>query len=586
MRRATGEEPELNVQDQRNLLIAILLSVGILFAFQAAFPPPAPPEEELAGAPGADRPAPATRGAPTPGAAPPGEAVAASSSDAPPRLRIGGRSGDRVSGSISLVGGRFDDLTLTDYRETLAPDSRNIRLFSPADSQSPYYAEFGWTGGDAETNALTPPPDALWRANRSTLIPGSPVTLTWENGGPLRFERTIAIDEDYMFTVTQRVVNTGAEAWTLYPFGLIGRTDEPETLGFFILHEGPLGVLGGALEEVDYSDLRDDGAVTKNSVGGWIGITDKYWLTALVPDQSIETTGRFHHARRNGRDKFQVDFLSPAMTVEAGGRIETVNRLFVGAKEVTLLDRYRDELGIARFDLAVDFGWFYFLTKPFFYVLNAFYGWLGNFGLAILLFTVLMRIVFFPLANKSFKAMRKLKDLQPKMMALREKYGEDRQKMNQEVMALYKREKANPMAGCLPIVVQIPVFFALYKVLFVSIEMRQAPFYGWIHDLSERDPTSLFNLFGLLPFTPPEFLGIGIWPLLMGFTMFLQQKINPAPPDPIQAKVLMMLPIVFTFLFATFPAGLVIYWTWNNILSIGQQWVIMRRADRAQAPPS
>lgn len=583
------------MQDQRNLLIAILLSVGILFAFQAAFPPPPPPEETRDAAPGdGPVPAPALSDAPTPHAPPsaetPGETlgdmIAAAPSGVAPRLRIGGRPQDRVSGSISLVGGKIDDLTLTDYRETLEPDSRSIRLFSPADGPAPYYAEFGWTGGDARTNALMPPPDAVWRANRSTLTAGSPVTLTWDNGGPLRFERTVAIDEDYMFTVTQRVVNTGDEAWTLYPYGLISRTDEPDTLGFFILHEGPLGVLGGALKEVDYSDLRDSGAVSTNSVGGWIGITDKYWLAALVPDQTIEATDRFHYGRRNGRDKFQVDFLLPAMTVGAGERIETVNRLFAGAKEVTLLDRYRDELGIARFDLAVDFGWFYFLTKPFFYVLNAFYGWLGNFGLAILLFTVLVRIVFFPLANKAFKSMRKLKDLQPKMMALREKYGDDRQKMNQEVMALYRREKANPMAGCLPIVVQIPVFFALYKVLFVSIEMRHAPFYGWVHDLSERDPTSLFNLFGLLPFTPPEFLGIGVWPLLMGLTMFLQQKINPAPPDPIQAKVLAMLPIVFTFLFATFPAGLVIYWTWNNILSIAQQWVIMRRADRAQAPPA
>jgi len=433
---------------------------------------------------------------------------------------------------------------------------------------------------------LAPPPDALWTANRRQLTPDTPVTLTWNNGGPLQFERTIAVDADFMFTITQRVTNTGSETTSLFPYGLISRTDEPETLGFFILHEGPIGVLDGTLDEIDYSDLRSSGPVTRTSTGGWIGITDKYWLAALVPDQTVVATERFHYATRDGREKFQVDYLSPEMTIGPGQKVEITNHLFAGAKEVTLLDKYRDELGITRFDLAVDFGWFYFLTKPFFYVLNDFYGWLGNFGLAILLFTVLVRIVFFPLANKSFKAMRKLKDLQPKMMELREKFSDDKQKMQQEVMALYKREKANPMSGCLPILLQIPVFFALYKVLFVSIEMRQAPFFGWIQDLSERDPTSLFNLFGLLPFTPPEFLGIGVWPLLMGLTMFLQQKLNPAPPDPIQAKVLMMLPIVFTFLFATFPAGLVIYWTWNNILSIAQQWVIMRRANKVQPAPT
>ncbi len=575
------------MQDQRNLLLAIVLSVAILLGFQALFPPPPPPAQQEAapgaGPDGAGGAPPAPSAAPAPQGAPPPAAAGAVSS---PRLPVGGRPGNRLQGSIALAGARFDDLVLADYRETLDPDSGNIALFSPAGAEAPYYAEFGWTGADAETSRLAPPPDALWRANRPALLPGAPVTLSWDGGGPLRFEQTLELDDDYMFTVTQRVFNDGAAPVALYPYGLIARTDEPETLGFFILHEGPLGVLDGALEEVDYGDLRDGGPVRRKSAGGWIGITDKYWLAALVPDAAREGDARFLHTRRGGRDRFQVDYLLPAVTVPAGGDAEISNRLFAGAKEVMLLDRYRDELGVARFDLAVDFGWFYFLTKPFFYVLHAFNGWLGNFGLAILLFTVLMRIVFFPLANKSFKAMRKLKDLQPKMMELREKYADDRQKMNQEVMALYKREKANPMAGCLPIVVQIPVFFALYKVLFVSIEMRQAPFYGWVRDLSERDPTSIFNLFGLFPWTPPEFLGIGVWPLLMGLTMFLQQKLNPAPPDPIQARVLAMLPIVFTFLFAAFPAGLVIYWTWNNILSIAQQWVIMRRADKAKPAPA
>ncbi len=570
------------MQDQRNLLLAIVLSVAILFVFQTLFAPPLPPPGATIGEAAietADEPVPPGEAATDSVGDAPVPADAVVEADASPRLAIDPAGRGRVSGSIALRGGRIDELSLLDYRETLDPESARIELFTRQQSARPYYADFGWIG----SGVAVPDADSLWTADRDALSPGRPVTLTWDNGAGLIFERSIALDDNYMFTVSQRVRNESGTEVTLHPYGRVSRTGEPTTLGFFILHEGPLGVFvkevgkKGTLEEVDYEDLRDNPSIKRTTAGGWIGITDKYWLTALVPSPKVEATARFHYSGSNGRDRFQVDYWLPAVTIVPGAVESAESRLFVGAKEVTLLDIYEEELGIERFDLAVDFGWFYFLTKPIFYVLHSFYGWIGNFGVAILLLTVIIKLLFFPLANKSYVAMSKLKKLQPQMMDLRERFGDDKQKLNAEVMALYKREKANPLAGCLPIVVQIPVFFALYKVLFVSIEMRHAPFYGWIQDLSAPDPTNLFNLFGLLPFTPPEFLALGIWPLLMGLTMFLQQKLNPTPPDPMQARIMMMLPLIFVFLFATFPAGLVIYWTWNNVLSIAQQWVIMRR---------
>ena len=372
-----------------------------------------------------------------------------------------------------------------------------MRLLNPPGAPDTYFAEFGWVAGDEAT--AVPGRDATWRADRGEVRPDQPVTLTWDNGGNLRFSRTVAIDENYMFTITQRVENTGDEPVTLHPYGLISRWGTPPTLGFFILHEGPIGVLAGTLEEIDYDDLREDGPIELPSQGGWMGITDKYWLASLVPDQQSELVANFRHYLADGQDRYQVDYLRPAMTVAPGETVEVTDRLFAGAKEVGLLDAYANEYGIPLFDRAVDFGWFYFLTKPIFHMLHFFYQLLGNYGLAILLLTLLVKLLFFPLANKSYRAMSKMKKLQPEMMRLREQFGDDKMRMNQELMALYKKEQVNPMSGCLPIVVQIPVFFALYKVLFVSIEMRHAPFFGWIQDLSAPDPTSLFNLFGLVP---------------------------------------------------------------------------------------
>jgi len=483
-----------------------------------------------------------------------------------------------VSGSISLKGARIDDVTLSQYRETLDPDSNLIDLLLKSNERNPYFLEFGWSSPDG---VKVPNGKTLWKASKAILSPDSNVTLSWDNGEGVVFYQDISIDDTFMFTVNQRVKNNSKKLVTLYPYGLIRRTGEPETTRFFVLHEGPLGVFDGTLSEKSYEDLEDAGKKGINikplEAGGWIGLTDKYWLTALLPDQKEIFNFTYRHLNSNG-GQYQTDFLGKAIKIKSNSQGESLSRAFAGAKRLTLFDDYEERFDIKHFDLAIDFGWFYFLTKPFFYALSWANDYLGNFGLAILAITVIVKLVFFPLANKSYKSMAKMRNLGPEIKKLRERVGDDRQKLNQEMMNLYKKEKVNPAAGCLPILVQIPVFFALYKVLFVSIEMRQTPFFGWIKDLSVADPTSMFNLFGLLPYSTsmlPDFLNLGVWPLLMGVTMFLQQRLNPTPPDPIQAKIFAWMPVAFTFLLATFPAGLVIYWTWNNLLSICQQWLIM-----------
>ena len=483
-----------------------------------------------------------------------------------------------VSGSISLKGARIDDVTLSQYRETLDPDSNLIDLLLKSNERNPYFLEFGWSSPDG---VKVPNGKTLWKASKAILSPDSNVTLSWDNGEGVVFYQDISIDDTFMFTVNQRVKNNSKKLITLYPYGLIRRTGEPETTRFFVLHEGPLGVFDGTLSEKSYEDLEDAGKKGINikpiEAGGWIGLTDKYWLTALLPDQKEIFNFTYRHLNSNG-GQYQTDFLGKAIKIKSNSQGESLSRAFAGAKRLTLFDDYEERFDIKHFDLAIDFGWFYFLTKPFFYALSWANDYLGNFGLAILAITVLVKLLFFPLANKSYKSMAKMRNLSPEIQKLRERVGDDRQKLNQEMMNLYKKEKVNPAAGCLPILVQIPVFFALYKVLFVSIEMRQTPFFGWIKDLSVADPTSMFNLFGLLPYSTsmlPDFLNLGVWPLLMGITMFLQQRLNPTPPDPIQAKIFAWMPVAFTFLLATFPAGLVIYWTWNNLLSICQQWLIM-----------
>ena len=575
--------------EQRNLLLALLLSLAILITFQLLFPPEppvAPAEPGPSSAAETAGPPPATPGAvPVPAAAVPGipatEVAAAQRADVldrAPRVTI---ESPRVRGSLSLRGARIDDLWLRDYQETLEPDSLEVLLLSPSGGPKPYFGEFGWVA--AEGAVAVPGPDTEWTADRTTLAPDAPVTLTWDNGAGLSFVQTISVDSDYLFTVTQRVENSGALPVTLFPYGRVVRLGTPDTLGYFILHEGPIGVFDGTLSEYTYDDLLDDGPIAASSTGGWIGITDKFWLVALIPDQAEPFDGGFRHSVTSD-DQYQVDFRRGGVVVNPGGSAEVTNRLFAGAKEVRTVERYRDELGIQRFDLTIDWGWFFFLTKPIFLAIDFLYRYSGNFGVAIIVFTLGIRILFYPLANKSFRSFGAMRKVQPEVTRIREVYKDDRERMTKEMMDLYKKEGVNPLSGCMPLVLQIPVFFALYKTLFVTIEMRHAPFFGWIQDLSAPDPTSLFSLFGLIPWDPPGLLHIGIWPLLMGLSMYVQMKLNPAPPDPIQQKIFAFLPVVFTFILAPFPAGLVIYWTVNNVLSMAQQWYIMQRVGKAQAP--
>jgi YidC/Oxa1 family membrane protein insertase len=553
--------------DQKNLILAIVLSIAIIFGFQFLFPPapvpPAPPQPAVQQ--GQQLPVMGTEASQI-RVVDRAEALAATA-----RVAF---EGPRVHGSINLVGGRIDDLTLRQYRETVDPDSPEVVLLSPRSAPHGYYADFGWAAGPG---VPVPGADTVWTADRDRLTPDTPVTLAWDNGHGLLFEQTFTLDANYMFTVVQRVRNTGETPVGVAPYARVQRIGTPPTLGYFILHEGPYGVFDDTLKEYSYKNIVDDGRVSYDTTGGWLGFTDKYWMAAVIPEQAVPVAAQFVHEGQAGIDRYLATFQNPTATVAPSATIESTSRLFAGAKEVELIGSYGDTLGIAGFDRAIDFGWFGFLTKPFFYILAWIHSLVGNFGVAIMIFTIALKLLFFPLADKSYRSMAKMKALQPEMTKLREQYGDDRQKINQELMGLYKKEKVNPAAGCLPIIIQIPVFFSLYKVLFVTIEMRHAPFFGWIRDLSAIDPTTVFNLFGLIPWTPPAFLMIGVWPLIMGATMYFQQKLNPAPADPIQARIFQFLPIVFTFMLAGFPVGLVIYWAWNNTLSIAQQWLIMKR---------
>ena len=578
--------------ENRNLIMAVALSMIVLlgwqiFVIQPEMEKEAAEQDRIAAEMAQSATTPNNNGQPSASAASGTPAIInntapAKAVDTAKRIVI---DAPLVRGSFSVRGARLDDVILTSYNETLDENSENIHFLKKISSDTPFFAEFGWSSSDS--GQTMPSADSLWSADRDVLSPATPVTLTWDNGQGLQFTRRISINDDYLFVFEDSVTSSLPGDITLYPYGLVRRHGTPATTGMYILHEGPLGVFDETLSEEDYDDLRDAGAagikMTPETAGGWVGITDKYWLAALLPTQAKNYNFGFQSLAGN-TDRYQVDFIDPnGLLLAAGGAITSESRLFAGAKKVALLDYYAEQLNIPNFDLAIDFGWFYFLTKPFFYAINWLFGLFGNFGVAVLAFTVLVKLAFFPLANKSYRSMAKMRLLAPKLQTLRERFGDDRQKLNQEMMALYKTEQVNPAAGCLPVLLQIPVFFALYKVLFVTIEMRHAPFFGWITDLSAPDPTSIFNMFGLLPYSVsflPPFLQLGIWPILMGISMFLQMRLNPAPPDPIQAKVFQFMPIFFTFLLATFPAGLVIYWTWNNLLSMAQQWYIMKRVAR------
>jgi YidC/Oxa1 family membrane protein insertase len=574
--------------DQKRLFMAIAISVAILLVFQVLIAPhlpkpPAPPPQQVASHENKPGTTP-QEGSPAAGAP---VATIQSVPKEVPRVPI---AAPKLNGSISLLGARLDDLVLTDYRETLAPDSPHVRLLEPRSDGQPYYVQYGWTAAPGETVKL-PDNDTLWASSGGTLSPGHPVTLSWDNGAGIKFQINLSVDEDYMFSVQQSVKNETGAPVKLFPWSRVRRDYTPEVSGYYILFEGLLGVVNNTLQETTYSSAKSEGekkngiAYDATAPGGWAGFTDKYWLTALVPDQSVANTVNFRYINEDG-NHYQVDYIAAApQTVAPNGDASLFSHVFAGAKIVSLLHDYEEHLGIPRFDYAVDWGYFWFLTRPIFLALDWLNGLLGNFGLAILAFTFGVKLLFFPLANYSYRSMSKMKLLAPKMQALRERFKDEPQRMQQEMMAMYRAEKVNPASGCLPMVVQIPVFFSLYKVIFVTIEMRQAPFFGWIHDLSAVDPTNIFNLFGLIPFDPTTispFLHLGIWPLIMGLTMFLQQKLNPPPPDPVQARMFQFMPLIFTFMLARFPAGLVIYWTWNNLLSIAQQWLIMRRTHLAR----
>ncbi len=528
-----------------------------------------------------------------PGAAAPSAQAATASREsviaASPRVAI---DAPQLNGSIALKGGRIDDLSFKNYRETIDKTSPAIVLYSPSGAPDAYYAEFGWVPATGTTAPL-PGPDTVWTQDGSgALTVDHPVTLSYDNGAGLIFKRTIAVDDHYLFTLKDTVENKSANPVTLFPYALISRHGAPKVLGYYILHEGLIGVMGDQGEQkAKYTEIDKQKTESWQATNVWLGFTDKYFASALLPNTDAKVTARFSAAETGDVKTYQTDYLAQPQTIAPGATGTADSRLFAGAKEVSVVGinfpggpgGYGQALGLNHFDLLIDWGWFYFITKPMFLGLDYFFRLLGNFGIAILIVTVIVKILFFPLANKSYASMAKMKAVQPQMAMIKERYGDDKAKQQQAMMELYKKEQINPVAGCLPIAIQIPVFFSLYKVLFITIEMRQAPFFGWIHDLSVADPTNIFTLGGLIPFDPTilpmvgSFLHLGFWPAIMGVTMWVQMKLNPAPPDPTQQMIFNWMPLIFTFMLASFPAGLVIYWAWNNSLSVLQQSVIMHK---------
>jgi YidC/Oxa1 family membrane protein insertase len=599
------------MDDQKNLLLALVLTGIVLIAWQYLFAVPQiekqkqiaqqQQQQQTQG----QQPAPAAQPGAPPQAAPgtvpqaPGLPSAAptltreAALAASPRIRI---DTPRLSGSLALMGGRIDDLALVQYRETVNPSSPPIVLLAPSGSPQPFYAEFGWTGA-AGTSVKLPGPDTMWRQDGSdALSVDHPVTLVYDNGEGLQFRRTVGVDDKYLFTIKDEVANSGAAAVTLYPYALISRHGAPPTLGYYILHEGLIGVMGDqGLQEMTYKKIEDQKTPSTFDVtNAWLGFTDKYWATTLLPETDAKVHAKFSFGLIGQTKTYQTDYLLDPRTIAPGETGSADARLFAGAKEVTTVginfplggfEGYNQQLNLNKFDLLIDWGYFWFITKPMFLAIDFFFHLVGNFGVAILMITLIIKILFLPLANKAYASMAKMKAVQPEMTAIRTRYADDKVKQQQAMMELYKRDKINPVAGCLPIAIQIPVFFSLYKVLFVTIEMRHAPFFGWIKDLSAPDPTNVFNFFGLIPYDPDVLLGVGIgsffhlgvWPLIMGVTMFLQMKLNPPPPDPAQQVIFNWMPVIFTFMMGNFSAGLVIYWAWNNSLSVAQQSFIMSR---------
>ncbi|MFN0193530.1 MAG: membrane protein insertase YidC [Aestuariivirga sp.] len=560
--------------DNKNFVLAIVLSMLIVFGWQYFYVAPMLDQQQ------ASQPQ-TTQQQAQPGAIVPGSAVGGV---VPREQALAGTKrlpieSTALTGSINLEGARLDDLHLMKYKETIAPGSPTIVLLSPSGSPNAYFAEQGLV--PAQGTALkVPDSKTVWQAPEGAVLStGKPVTLTWDNGEGVVFSRTISLDDEYVFSITQTVENKSAVPVSVLPYGRIQRQDTPVIAGFWVFFEGALAMLDGTLNEIHYSDLKDDKQVVKiDSANGWLGFTDKYWATAMVPQQGKASSTAFQHLNQNGRDAYQAEYIiKEPITIVPGGTASYQEQLYAGAKVVQQIEAVGAKYGIPSFEFMIDWGWFPFLTKPMFWLLALVQSFVGNFGVAILAITVIVKLAVFPLANKSYASMSKMKKLQPEMEKLKELHGDDRMKVQQGMMELYKREKVSPVSGCLPVLVQIPIFFALYKVILTSIELRHAPFFGWIKDLSAADPTSVFNLFGLIPYEVPQFLLIGVWPLLMGITMWIQMRLNPTPPDPVQASLFNWMPVIFTFMLGTFPAGLVIYWAWSNFLSIVQQSYIMKR---------
>ena len=553
--------------DSKNVLLAVILSTAVIVIWSVMFPPP-----EIENTDSGD-----TTIVENNESKPQAPKIKIKEPDKKITRQDAIKQSDRINirngkifGTISLNGALIDDVTLKNYKETLNEDSKQVVILNPKKSENGYFLETGWATSE---NIKVPNHDSKWKViGNNTLTPKQPVTIQWNNNEGLIFKKKLTIDDKYLIIVEDSVQNLSQKNINLFHYSQITRNNKPDVQNFYILHEGLIGVVGEELKELSYEDIIEKKETYKNN-SGWFGITDKYWLSAIIPQKGKNFNAEFTYDKQ-----FKANYIITDPTIiNSNETKKNVATLFIGAKEVSVVDGYAEQSGINKFDLAIDWGWFFYFTKPIFFVIDYLYKISGNFGIAIILLTAAVRLIFFPLANYSFVSMAKMKALQPEMQRLKDLYKDDKQKIQMEMMNLYKREKVNPVSGCLPVLIQLPFFFAIYKVLFVTLEMRHAPFFGWIQDLSAPDPTTIFNLFGLIPWDPPSFLIIGIWPILMGLTMWIQQKLNPAPPDPIQAKIFMFFPFFLTILLASFPSGLVVYWTINNVLTMAQQYVIIRK---------
>jgi YidC/Oxa1 family membrane protein insertase len=557
--------------ENRNVIIAVILSTAILIGWSMYFENPDEAQRKRLELQGKTETQTNIQKPETPQTAKANPTKGISRSDALKETDRVFIENSNLSGSISLRGALIDDIILKNYRETLDKSSKPIVVLSPKKSEDGYFVESGWA--TTKSDVKVPDNNSVWQIREGKkLTPASPVTLEWNNREGVVFSKKIEVDDKYLFKITETIRNEKSKTIELFHYSQITKNTKPNTENFYILHEGLIGVVDKNLKEETYSTIEKE-KKTYTGKSGWFGITDKYWMSAIIPESGKSFKGEYSFA-----NSYKANFIISEPTI-ANPQKSTSNtlKIFIGAKEVYPIDNYTEKEKIDRFDLSIDWGWFYFITKPLFFVIDYIFKIVGNFGVAIIILTLLVRILFFPLNNYSFKSMAKMKVLQPEMLRIKELYKDDVKRTQQEMMALYKREKVNPLSGCLPILVQIPIFFAVYKMLFVTLEMRHAPFFGWIKDLSAADPTTIFNLFGLIPWNPPSFLMIGVWPILMGITMYFQMKLNPTPPDPIQAKIFAFFPLIMTVMLATFPSGLVVYWTVSNVLTMAQQYYIMKK---------